>query len=83
MRLINYAIEPLDEVPALKIENIDFDKPVYLKGKLIGYGIFRRGGAFDKGRFKPFPKNRKTKGEEHPLSDKGKKILKEATGDRN
>ena len=70
------------EVPALKIEDIDFDEPIYLKGKIIGYGIFRRSGAFDRGRYKPFPKNKKTKGEEHPISDKGKEILKRATTDR-
>ncbi|MBR34403.1 MAG: hypothetical protein CMH78_02800 [Nitrospinae bacterium] len=70
------------EVPAFKIEDIDFDKPVYLKGKITGYGIFRRSGAFDRGRYKPFPKNKKTKGEEHPLSDKGKEILKRAMTDR-
>ena len=73
----------LGEVPALKKKDIEPEKPVYLKGEIIGYGIFRRSGAFDKGKYKPFPKDRKTKGGEHPLNDKGKEILKRAITDSN
>ena len=70
------------EAPALKCNDVDFKKQYYYEGKVIGQGIYRYTGSFDRGHYKPFPKVEDKKGDEFPISEEGKAILNLALKDR-
>lgn len=67
------------EAPALKIKDVDFDKPYYFRGDLLGKGVYRYTGSFDRNQYVPFPKVKDMAGDECPLSEVAKDILKKAS----
>jgi len=66
------------EAPALKVIDVDFDKPYYFKGELIGHGVYCYTGSFDRNNYVPYPKVRDMAGDECPLSNEARDILKKA-----
>lgn len=72
--IFQWAIETgrrINEYRAMKVKDVDW------KGD-----IYRIGGAFDREHYKEFPKNPLKKGEEFPLTEELKKILRGALKDR-